>query len=72
MIALAVLQGTGIIALADNGGLCGLHAGHPDDQSVFTLLVTVLVMTAGTAWSCGSASWSPSGHRQRHVPDDLL
>src|SRR5205085_4710126 len=48
-IALAVLQGTGIIALADRGQLFG-DCTEPviPDSSVFTLSITVLVMTAGT------------------------
>ena len=48
-IALAVLQGTGIIALADRGQLFG-DCSEPviPDSSVFTLSITVLVMTAGT------------------------
>ncbi len=48
-IALAVLQGTGIIALADRGQLFG-GCSQPvfPDSSVWTLSITVLVMTAGT------------------------
>jgi preprotein translocase subunit SecY len=48
-IALAVLQGTGIIALADRGQLFG-DCSEPviPDSSVWTLSITVLVMTAGT------------------------
>jgi preprotein translocase subunit SecY len=48
-IALAVLQGTGIIALADRGQLFG-DCNQPviPDSNVWTLSITVLVMTAGT------------------------
>ena len=48
-IALAVLQGTGIIALADRGQLFG-DCDQPviPDSNVWTLSITVLVMTAGT------------------------
>jgi preprotein translocase subunit SecY len=49
-IALAVLQGTGIIALADRGQLFG-DCTDPviPDSNVWTLTITVLTMTAGTA-----------------------
>jgi preprotein translocase subunit SecY len=49
-IALALLQGTGIVALADRGQLfanCSLPV--IPDSSVYTLSVVVIVMTAGTA-----------------------
>ena len=49
-IALAILQATTIVALAANGGLlqgCTLDIIH--DQSIFTLFVIVLVLTAGAA-----------------------
>ncbi|MDQ3577122.1 MAG: preprotein translocase subunit SecY [Actinomycetota bacterium] len=49
-IALAVLQATGIVAMADRGQLFG---NCPDpiipNSSVFTLSVVVITMTAGTA-----------------------
>ncbi|MDT5102855.1 MAG: preprotein translocase subunit SecY, partial [Mycobacterium sp.] len=47
-IALALLQGTSIVALAANGGLlqgCSLEIIH--DSGIFTLVVIVLVLTAG-------------------------
>ncbi|HLU54533.1 MAG TPA: preprotein translocase subunit SecY [Pseudonocardia sp.] len=49
-IALAILQATGIVALADRGQLfanCALPI--IPDSTVFTLVVIVIVMTAGTA-----------------------
>ncbi|MET0758236.1 MAG: preprotein translocase subunit SecY [Mycobacterium sp.] len=49
-IALAILQATSIVALAANGGLLqGCTLDIIEDQSIFTLLVIVLVMTAGAA-----------------------
>ena len=49
-IALAVLQATSIVALAANGGLLqGCTLDIINDQSIFTLFVIVLVMTAGAA-----------------------
>jgi preprotein translocase subunit SecY len=49
-IALAVLQATSIVALAANGGLLqGCTLDVIPDQSIFTLVVIVLVMTAGAA-----------------------
>ncbi|MGE5696983.1 MAG: preprotein translocase subunit SecY [Candidatus Sericytochromatia bacterium] len=51
-IALAILQATSIIALAANGGLlrgCSVGDQIIADQSIFTLIVIVLVMTAGAA-----------------------
>ncbi|MBS1692450.1 MAG: preprotein translocase subunit SecY [Actinobacteria bacterium] len=49
-IALAVLQATSIVALAANGGLLqGCTLPIISDQSIFTLAVIVLVMTAGAA-----------------------
>jgi preprotein translocase subunit SecY len=49
-IALAVLQATSIVALAANGGLLqGCTLEIIPDQSIFALVVIVLVMTAGAA-----------------------
>ena len=49
-IALAVLQATGIVALADRGQLFPTaRCRSSRDSSVFNLLVIVIVMTAGTA-----------------------
>ncbi|MGH3933349.1 MAG: preprotein translocase subunit SecY, partial [Pseudonocardiaceae bacterium] len=49
-IALAVLQSTGIVALAVRGGLFGTCPLPPiPDESVFNLAIIVTVMTAGTA-----------------------
>ena len=49
-IALAILQATSIVALAANGGLLqGCTLDIIDDQSIFTLVVIVLVLTAGAA-----------------------
>ncbi len=49
-IALAVLQATSIVALAANGGLLqGCSLEIIADQSIFTLVVIVMVMTAGAA-----------------------
>lgn len=49
-IALAVLQATSIVALAANGGLLqGCSLDILTNQSIFTLVVIVLVMTAGAA-----------------------
>jgi len=53
-VALAVLQGTSIVALAANGGLlqgCSLDIiqGQSEGLNIFTLVVIVLVMTAGAA-----------------------
>ena len=49
-IALAILQATSIVALAANGGLLqGCTLDIINDQSIFTLFVIVLVMTAGAA-----------------------
>ncbi|MGB9224679.1 preprotein translocase subunit SecY [Mycobacterium sp.] len=49
-IALAVLQATSIVALAANGGLLqGCSLEIISDQSILTLIVIVLVMTAGAA-----------------------
>ncbi|WP_006245143.1 preprotein translocase subunit SecY [Mycolicibacterium tusciae] len=53
-IALALLQSTSIIALAANGGLlqgCTLEIiqGQDEGLNIFTLVVMVLVMTAGAA-----------------------
>ncbi len=47
-IALALLQATSIVALAANGGLLqGCSLDILTNQSIFTLIVIVLVMTAG-------------------------
>jgi preprotein translocase subunit SecY len=51
-IALAILQATSIVALAANGGLlqgCSLADQIIANQSIFSLVVIVLVMTAGAA-----------------------
>ena len=49
-VALAVLQATSIVALAANGGLLqGCSEDILLNQSIFTLIVIVLVMTAGAA-----------------------
>ncbi|HYB35000.1 MAG TPA: preprotein translocase subunit SecY [Mycobacterium sp.] len=49
-IALAILQATSIVALAANGGLLqGCTLDIIADQSIFTLVVIVLVMTGGAA-----------------------
>jgi preprotein translocase subunit SecY len=49
-IALAILQATSIVALAANGGLLqGCSLDIIANQSIFTLVVIVLVMTAGAA-----------------------
>ena len=49
-IALAILQATSIVALAANGGLLqGCTLDIISDQSIFALIIIVLVMTAGAA-----------------------
>ena len=49
-IALAILQATSIVALAANGGLLqGCTLDIIANQSIFSLVVIVLVMTAGAA-----------------------
>src|SRR3546814_8588942 len=54
-IALAILQSTSIVALAANGGLlqgCSLEIIQGQNEAglnIFTLVVMVLVMTAGAA-----------------------
>ncbi|MGV9914676.1 preprotein translocase subunit SecY [Streptomyces tendae] len=51
-VALAVLQGTGLVATARSGALfsgCSLAGQIVPDRSVFTTVVMVLTMTAGTA-----------------------
>jgi preprotein translocase subunit SecY len=49
-IALAILQATSIVALAANGGLLqGCSLDIIADQSIFSLVVIVLVMTGGAA-----------------------
>ncbi len=50
-IALAVLQGTGIVATASNGALfssCSVGSQVVPDHSVFRIMVMVVTMTAGT------------------------
>ena len=49
-IALAILQSTGIVALADRGQLFG-NCSQPviPDSSIFTLSIIVITMTAGTS-----------------------
>jgi preprotein translocase subunit SecY len=49
-IALAILQSTGIVALADRGQLFG-NCTQPviPDSSIFTLSIIVITMTAGTS-----------------------
>jgi len=49
-IALAILQSTGIVALADRGQLFG-NCTQPviPDSNIFTLSIIVITMTAGTA-----------------------
>ncbi|CAJ1585232.1 preprotein translocase subunit SecY [[Mycobacterium] wendilense] len=49
-IALAILQATSIVALAANGGLLqGCSLDIIPDTSIFSLVIMVLVMTAGAA-----------------------
>ncbi|MCK0173663.1 MULTISPECIES: preprotein translocase subunit SecY [Mycobacteriaceae] len=49
-IALALLQATSIVALAANGGLLqGCTLDIIEDSSIFSLVVIVIVMTAGAA-----------------------
>ena len=49
-IALAILQATSIVALAANGGLLqGCTLDIINDQSIFALVLIVIVMTAGAA-----------------------
>ncbi len=49
-VALALLQGTSIVALAANGGLLqGCTLDIISNSSIFTLVVIVLVLTAGAA-----------------------
>jgi preprotein translocase subunit SecY len=49
-IALAILQATGIVALADRGALYqGCSLPVLPDKGIFQLIVIVIVMTAGTA-----------------------
>ena len=49
-VALALLQGTSIVALAANGGLLqGCSLDIISDSSIFTLVVIVLVLTAGAS-----------------------
>jgi preprotein translocase subunit SecY len=51
-IALALLQSAGVVAMAANGGLlpgCSIGDQIIADQSIFSLVVIVLVMTAGAA-----------------------
>ncbi|MEU6439037.1 preprotein translocase subunit SecY [Streptomyces sp. NPDC047046] len=51
-VALAVLQGTGLVATARSGAIfqgCSVAGDIVPDQSIFTTVVMVLTMTAGTA-----------------------
>ncbi|MER7936321.1 preprotein translocase subunit SecY [Streptomyces sp. NPDC048409] len=51
-VALAVLQGTGLVATARSGALfsgCSVAAGIIPDRSIFTTVTMVICMTAGTA-----------------------
>jgi preprotein translocase subunit SecY len=51
-IALAILQGTGLVATARSGALfqgCQVAGQIVPDQSIFTTVIMVLTMTAGTA-----------------------
>jgi preprotein translocase subunit SecY len=51
-IALAVLQGTGLVATARSGALfsgCSVAGQIVPDRSIFTTVIMVLTMTAGTA-----------------------
>nr|WP_202525309.1 preprotein translocase subunit SecY [Streptomyces sp. SID4926] len=51
-VALAVLQGTGLVATARSGAIfqgCSVAGDIVPDQSIFTTIVMVLTMTAGTA-----------------------
>ncbi|MET8554089.1 preprotein translocase subunit SecY [Streptomyces sp. NPDC004959] len=51
-VALAVLQGTGLVATARSGAIfqgCSVAGDIVPDQSIFTTIVMVVTMTAGTA-----------------------
>jgi preprotein translocase subunit SecY len=51
-VALAILQGTGLVATAKSGALfsgCSVASQIVPDQSIFTIIVMVITMTAGTA-----------------------
>ncbi|GAA4904928.1 preprotein translocase subunit SecY [Streptomyces coeruleoprunus] len=51
-VALAILQGTGLVATAKSGALfsgCTVAREIVPNQSIFTIIVMVLTMTAGTA-----------------------
>ncbi|WP_328837420.1 preprotein translocase subunit SecY [Streptomyces europaeiscabiei] len=51
-VALAILQGTGLVATARSGSLfsgCSQAAGIVPDRSIYTTMVMVITMTAGTA-----------------------
>jgi preprotein translocase, SecY subunit len=51
-VALAILQGTGLVATAKSGALfsgCSVANQIVPDQSIFTIIVMVITMTAGTA-----------------------
>jgi preprotein translocase subunit SecY len=51
-VALAILQGTGLVATARSGALfqgCQVSSQIVPDQSIFTTIVMVITMTAGTA-----------------------
>jgi preprotein translocase subunit SecY len=47
-LVLAVLNGTGIVMLAVNGQLLGACDGIVYDQGIYSIIVMILVMTAGT------------------------
>lgn len=74
-VALAVLQGTGLVATARSGALfsgCPVAGQIVPDQSIFVTVTMVITMTAGTAavmW-LGEAHHR-QGHRQRHVHPDV-
>ena len=73
-IALAILQGTGIVALADRGQLFGdcTRAGHPGLQSVFTLLDHRAGHDRGhRRHHVARRADHRARHRQRHVAADL-
>ncbi|MFF4112165.1 preprotein translocase subunit SecY [Streptomyces sp. NPDC001714] len=51
-VALAILQGTGLVATARSGALfngCSVASSIVPDQSIFTTITMVVCMTAGTA-----------------------
>ena len=72
-IGLAILQSTGIIALARSGNLIpGCTANLIPNPSVFTITTMVIIMTAGHRGHhvARRADHRPR-RRQRHVADDL-